>query len=52
VLARRDVFLNTVGDLELLPRVLAAASRFESAPTAEEMDELSERLHLSSLFVS
>jgi len=48
----RDVFLNTVGDLELLPRVLAAASRYEAAPTSQEMDELGERLHLSSLFVS
>jgi aryl-alcohol dehydrogenase-like predicted oxidoreductase len=46
----RDVFLNTVGDLELLPRVLAAGRRFVARPADDEMDELQERLALSSLF--
>ncbi len=33
VLGRPGVFLNTVGDITLLPRVLDAAARFEQAPT-------------------
>jgi aryl-alcohol dehydrogenase-like predicted oxidoreductase len=32
VLGRREVFLNTVGDVELLPKVLDAATRFETRP--------------------
>ena len=52
ILGRDEVFLNTVGDLELLPRVLDSASRYETRPTPEEIDELSERLRLTSLFVS
>ena len=52
VLGRDDVFLNTVGDLELLPRVLDSASRYAARPTSDEIDELSERLRLTSLFVS
>jgi len=48
----RDVFLNTAGDLELLPRVLDAGRRFTARPGDDEMEELRERLRLSSLFVS
>ena len=33
-LNRPGIFLNTVGDISLLPRVLDAASRFESLPQA------------------
>lgn len=50
VLARPGVFLNTVGDLELLPKVLDAASRFERAPAAAEVDDLLERRRLVPLF--
>ncbi len=32
-----DVFINTVGDLALLPRVLDAASRPSARPSDEEM---------------
>ena len=32
VLGRPEVFLNTVGDVELLPKVLEAATRFETRP--------------------
>jgi len=38
VFNRPGVFLNTVGDTEILPRVLDAASRFEAGPTNEEME--------------
>ncbi len=51
VLGSRDVFLNTVGDVELLPRVLDAASRFENRPTDQEMKALLERTETEPLFV-
>ena len=50
VLARPDVFLNTVGDVTLLPKVLSAADRFETAPPDEAMDELASRRQLTPLF--
>jgi aryl-alcohol dehydrogenase-like predicted oxidoreductase len=37
VLSRAGVFLNTVGDIHLLPKVLDAASRFERAPEVADM---------------
>ena len=51
VLGRPDVFLITVGDVELLPRVLDAAERFEAAPDEAEMEALVERARLEPLFV-
>jgi aryl-alcohol dehydrogenase-like predicted oxidoreductase len=51
VLARKGVFLNTVGDLELLPDVLAAAERFETGPDDDAMRALAERCGLRPLFV-
>src|SRR5207249_5068077 len=42
VLSRPGVFLNTVGDITLLPKVLDAARRFESQP-ADEADRKSTR---------
>ncbi len=50
VLGRPGVFLNTVGDVALLPKVLDAASRFESRPSDEAMHGLAERRHLVPLF--
>jgi aryl-alcohol dehydrogenase-like predicted oxidoreductase len=40
VLGRSGVFLNTAGDIDLLPRVLDAASRFEMRPSDGEMKAL------------
>lgn len=40
VLGRPGVFLNTVGDIHLIPKVLDAASRFQAAPSKEEMEEM------------
>ena len=40
VLGRPGVFLNTAGDVTLLPRVLDAASRFDSRPSNDAMDAL------------
>jgi aryl-alcohol dehydrogenase-like predicted oxidoreductase len=51
VLQRPDVFLITAGDVDLLPRVLDAATRFERAPTDAEMESLTARAGLEPLFV-
>lgn len=51
VLGRADVFLNTVGDIELLPRVLDAASRFQARPDEADMERLLEERHMTPLFV-
>lgn len=51
VLGRQGVFLNTVGDIHLLPKVLDAASRFEKRPTDAEMEAEIGRLGTKPLFV-
>jgi predicted aldo/keto reductase-like oxidoreductase len=54
VLKREGIFLNTVGDIHLMPRVLDAASRFNSdspGPTDEQMQALVARLGMEPLFV-
>lgn len=51
VLADERVFLNTVGDLNILPRVLDAASRFTAAPSDETMQAMCARAELLPLFV-
>jgi len=53
-LKRPGIFLNTVGDIQLLPKVLDAASRWQegsAGPTDEQMQELSTRLGMVPLFV-
>jgi aryl-alcohol dehydrogenase-like predicted oxidoreductase len=50
VLGLPGIFINTVGDLTLLPKVLDAASRFERRPPDAEMAAMSGALRLSSLF--
>ncbi len=51
VLGRPGVFLNTVGDIHVLPRVLDAASRFERRPTDEEMAAVVKAQSMEPLFV-
>ena len=51
VLGRPDAFLLTTGDLEILPRLLDAAERFERRPADEEMAALAERAAAEPLFV-
>ncbi len=51
VLGKPGVFLNTVGDVELLPLVLDAANRFERRPSDAEMAELATRSASEPLFV-
>jgi aryl-alcohol dehydrogenase-like predicted oxidoreductase len=50
VLGRAGVFLNTVGDIEILPKVLDGAERFETRPSDEQMVGLLERRQLVPLF--
>jgi aryl-alcohol dehydrogenase-like predicted oxidoreductase len=51
VLGEPDVFLNSAGDLEILPRVLDAAERLTERPGDDEMSRLADELRLSTLFV-
>ena len=51
VMARKGLFLNSVGDVDLLPLVLDAAKRFHEAPSDAQMQELVERNHSEALFV-
>jgi hypothetical protein len=44
------VFINTVGDLGLLPKVLDAASRFQRRPADEEMAAMLGAERMTSLF--
>ena len=49
-LARPEVFLNTVGDLDLLPLVLDAAACFEGSPGDDAMRKVIEGRNATSLF--
>ncbi len=50
VLGRSGLFLNTVGDVELLPKVLDAASRFGSQTSEADMAELASERAMLTLF--
>ena len=50
VLGHSDVFLSTVGDIDLLAKALDAASRFSKRPAIEEMDAMMKKNKISSLF--
>jgi aryl-alcohol dehydrogenase-like predicted oxidoreductase len=49
-MARPHVFLNTAGDLTLLPMVLDAAGRYAGPPSDEAVEALQEETRMSSLF--
>ena len=51
VLARPGVFLCTVGDIHVLPLVLDAASRFDSATTQDSLADRLSKLSIEPLFV-
>jgi len=51
VLGREGVFLNTVGDIHLLPYVLDAAERFAGRPTDQQMEQLEAAFDMAPLFV-
>ena len=50
VLGIPGIFLNTVGDLQELPKVLKAADGFEKRPTNEEMNAIAEKMSMQTLF--
>jgi aryl-alcohol dehydrogenase-like predicted oxidoreductase len=50
VLSRPGVFLNTVGDIHLLPKVLDAATRVHARPTEVEMTEAAAALEMAPIF--
>lgn len=51
VLARPGIFLDTVGDIYLLPKVLAAAARFEEDVEQETAEAKLSEIELEPLFV-
>ena len=51
VLSRPGIFLNTAGDIHVLPKVLEAASRLGQAPPAVEMQQQMSRQQVEPLFV-
>jgi aryl-alcohol dehydrogenase-like predicted oxidoreductase len=51
VLSRPDLFLITAGDMDLLPKILDAAGRFEAGPSEAEMEAMASRLEMEPRFV-
>jgi aryl-alcohol dehydrogenase-like predicted oxidoreductase len=51
VLSRKGIFLNTVGDINVLPKVLDAADRFKKGPSQKEMKAKAAELEMAPLFV-
>jgi aryl-alcohol dehydrogenase-like predicted oxidoreductase len=51
VLGREGIFLNTVGDIQILPKVIDAAERFTERPNEAQMRELEKAFGLEPLFV-
>ena len=51
VFSRPELFLNTVGDIHVLPKVLDAASRFAAGPSPEEMQSQVAALAMEPMFV-
>jgi hypothetical protein len=50
-MGRPGVFLCSAGDVDLLPKVLDAASRFTAAPDDATMSALADRTAADPLFV-
>lgn len=50
VFGNPQVFLNTAGDINLVPHTLEAAHRFVTRPTDDQMQALSQRLQMEPLF--
>ena len=45
-----QVFLNTAGEVEIIPRIFDAASRYQQRPTEQEMAKLMRDSHMAPLF--
>ncbi len=52
VLGHEGVFLNTAGDINLLPRILDAASRDEALPSGNKLNEFATAAELEDIFGS
>jgi aryl-alcohol dehydrogenase-like predicted oxidoreductase len=52
VLSRSEFFLNSVGDIYLLPKVLDAAARFEEGMTQADFTEAIDEISVEPLFTS
>jgi len=50
VLSRPDTFLNSVGDIYLLPKVLDAANRFDGQVTQDDLAEAINTIEMEPLF--
>jgi len=50
VLGNPQVFLCAAGDINILPRIFESAHRFESRPSNQQMQDLTERLKMEPLF--
>ena len=51
VLGNEDVFLNTVGDITVLPKVLDAAHRFQEGTPEPVMQAMAAEWEMEPLFV-
>jgi aryl-alcohol dehydrogenase-like predicted oxidoreductase len=51
VLGRPGIFLNTAGDMTVLPKILDAANRFQTAPAEADLQADWQRLDMAPLFV-
>jgi predicted aldo/keto reductase-like oxidoreductase len=51
VLGQEHIFLNTAGDIHILPTVLEAASNFERRPSESVMEAMVAELEMEPLFV-
>jgi aryl-alcohol dehydrogenase-like predicted oxidoreductase len=50
VIGRPGIFLNTAGDIHLLPKILDAASRFDRRPDDADMTAMLEKQYMTTLF--
>lgn len=50
VLSFKNIFLNSVGDVNILPMVLRAANEVGKRPSEEEMNKINEKMRLASIF--
>lgn len=50
VIGRPGIFLNTIGDIHILPKVLDAASRFQSRPSDDAMNAMMGEQKMANLF--
>jgi aryl-alcohol dehydrogenase-like predicted oxidoreductase len=50
VIGRPGIFLNTAGDIQLLPKILDAASRYDKRPDHGAMAAMLEKQYMTTLF--